>query len=118
MVESLKKEIVSCTLCLPHLAHGVRPVVQLSQKAKIAIAGQAPGRVVHETGVPFNDKSGDRLRDWLGVTRNQFYDPDLFAIVPWAFAIRARANLVIYRHAQNVAPRGTIGFFAKWASLN
>ncbi|AVX03139.1 uncharacterized protein MXMO3_00595 [Maritalea myrionectae] len=85
MVESLKKEIAACTLCMPHLAHGVRPVVQLSQKAKIAIAGQAPGRVVHETGLPFNDKSGDRLREWLGVTRDQFYDPDLFAIVPMGF---------------------------------
>lgn len=85
MVETLKQEIAACTLCKPHLAHGVRPVVQLSNVAKIAIAGQAPGRIVHETGVPFNDKSGDRLREWLGVTRDQFYNPDLFAIVPMGF---------------------------------
>ncbi|WP_424984146.1 uracil-DNA glycosylase family protein [Maritalea sp. S77] len=85
MVECLKKEIAACTLCLPHLAHGVRPVVQLSKRAKIAIAGQAPGRVVHETGVPFNDQSGDRLREWLGVDRDQFYNPDLFAIVPMGY---------------------------------
>lgn len=85
MVETLKQEIAACTLCKPHLTHGVRPVVQLSNVAKIAIAGQAPGRIVHETGVPFNDKSGDRLREWLGVTRDQFYNPDLFAIVPMGF---------------------------------
>ncbi len=53
--------------------------------ARILIAGQAPGLRVHETGLPFNDRSGDRLRDWLGVTREEFYDPALFAIVPMGF---------------------------------
>lgn len=85
MVELLKQEIAACTLCAPYLAHGVRPVVQLSGTAKIAIAGQAPGRIVHETGVPFDDQSGDRLRNWLGVTKEQFYNPDLFAITPMGF---------------------------------
>ena len=60
--------ILSCTLCKDQLPHGVRPVVQIHPEARILIAGQAPGRVVHESGVPFDDLSGDRLRQWLGLT--------------------------------------------------
>jgi len=81
-VTSLLAEVRACTLCAPHLPLGPRPVLQLNPAARILIAAQAPGRKVHETGVPFNDASGDRLRLWLGVSREQFYDPRLFAIVP------------------------------------
>lgn len=68
--------------CLPHEP---RPVAVLSRRARILIAGQAPGLRVHESGLPFNDASGDRLRAWLGVSREEFYDPDRFAIVPMGF---------------------------------
>ncbi|WP_373187618.1 uracil-DNA glycosylase family protein [Halopseudomonas sp.] len=61
---------------------GPRPVVQLDPQARILIVGQAPGRKVHESGIPFDDASGARLRDWLGVTREVFYDCAQFAIVP------------------------------------
>ncbi|MDH3225037.1 MAG: uracil-DNA glycosylase family protein, partial [Gemmatimonadota bacterium] len=81
----LLKEIQGCTLCLAHLPHGVRPVVQLDPRARILIAGQAPGRRVHESGVPFDDPSGDRLRDWLGLDRKTFYDPASVAILPMGF---------------------------------
>jgi uracil-DNA glycosylase len=81
-VASLLAEVRACTLCAPYLPLGPRPVLQLDPAARILIAAQAPGRKVHETGVPFNDASGDRLRSWLGVSREQFYDPALFAIVP------------------------------------
>lgn len=67
------------------LPHEPRPVVVASSTARVLIAGQAPGLRVHETGIPFNDRSGDRLRDWLGVSRAAFYDPDNFAIVPMGF---------------------------------
>jgi uracil-DNA glycosylase len=77
--------IHNCTLCTDELAHGVRPVLQIHPKAKILIAGQAPGRVVHETGIPFDDQSGDRLRQWLGLTKDQFYNPELVAILPMSF---------------------------------
>ena len=83
--DAVVKDISACDICAPHLPHGVRPVLQPSPTAKILIAGQAPGRLVHETGVPFNDPSGDRLREWLGVTNEQFYDPAHFAIVPMGF---------------------------------
>lgn len=80
--EPLPAEARACTICAPHLPLGPRPVFQIHPKARILLVGQAPGRKVHETGIPFNDASGDRLRRWLGVTREQFYDETLFAILP------------------------------------
>jgi uracil-DNA glycosylase len=67
------------------LAHEPNPVCVLSPAARIVICGQAPGIRVHDTGLPFNDPSGVRLRDWLGVDRETFYDPGKFAIVPMGF---------------------------------
>ena len=81
----LLKEVRACTICSPALPHGVRPVLQAGSDARILIAGQAPGRRVHESGVPFDDPSGDRLRDWLGVTREEFYDASKIAILPMGF---------------------------------
>lgn len=81
----LLSQVRACTICAPHLPHGVRPVLQLHPRARILIAGQAPGRRVHESGVPFEDASGDRLRDWMGVTREVFYDPEQVAILPMGF---------------------------------
>jgi len=75
----------NCTICAPYLDDGVRPVLQVNPKARILIAGQAPGRKVHESGVPFDDASGDRLRDWLGISREDFYNPQKIAILPMGF---------------------------------
>ena len=83
--DSLRSDIRACTICEPHLPHGVRPVVQAHPDAKILIAGQAPGRKVHETGIPFDDPSGNRLRDWMGISRTTFYDDTKIAIVPMGF---------------------------------
>lgn len=82
---SLLAEVRACTLCAEHLPLGPRPVLQLRASARILIAGQAPGKKVHETGVPFNDPSGDRLRAWLGLSREVFYDAERVAIVPMGF---------------------------------
>jgi uracil-DNA glycosylase len=82
---ALLADIRSCTACAQHLPMGPRPVVQVHPSARILIAAQAPGRKVHETGIPFNDASGDRLRDWLGLSRDTFYNPKLVAIVPMGF---------------------------------
>ena len=84
-LETLLAEVRACNLCAQHLPHGVRPVVQLHAKARILIVSQAPGRKVHATGVPFDDASGDRLRHWMGVTREVFHDPHQTAILPMAF---------------------------------
>lgn len=78
-------EIRACHLCANHLPMGPRPIVQFSAKSRIVVIGQAPGVRVHTSGVPWDDPSGNELRRWLGVTKEQFYDPDLFALVPMGF---------------------------------
>ena len=83
--KSLIADVRGCTICEPHLSHGVRPVLQIDLKSRVLIAGQAPGRRVHESGVPFDDPSGERLRDWMGVAREVFYDPRQLAILPMGF---------------------------------
>ena len=81
----LLESVRECRLCEKSLPLGPRPVLQINPRAKILIAGQAPGRRVHESGIPFDDASGDRLRDWLGVSSEVFYDPTRFAILPMGF---------------------------------
>lgn len=85
-------QIRQCDLCQEILPLGPRPVVQAASSAKILIAGQAPGTRVHETGIPFDDPSGKRLRDWLGVDSKQFYDSSQFAIIPMAFCYPGRGK--------------------------
>lgn len=82
---SLVRRIRDCRICEKDLKLGPRPIVQLHPDAKILIAGQAPGSRVHETGVPFDDPSGDRLRDWLGIDKDAFYDEKRIALLPMGF---------------------------------
>ena len=89
-LDHLRKEIAGCSLCRDApigapMPHAPRPVVRLSSTARICVAGQAPGIRVHETGIPFNDPSGDRLRQWMGIDRTLFYDESKVAIVPMGF---------------------------------
>ena len=77
--------ISKCTICAHDLPHNPRPVFAVSASSKIVIIGQAPGSIVHKTGVPWDDKSGDNLRDWMGVTKEVFYDVENFAIIPMGF---------------------------------
>ena len=81
----LQRDVRACTLCAEYLPLGPRPVLQISRTARILIAGQAPGRKVHASGIPFDDASGDRLRDWLGLDRETFYDAGRVAIFPMGF---------------------------------
>lgn len=81
----LLREIRACTLCEAHLPLGPRPVLRASATARLLIVGQAPGTKVHATGIPWNDASGKRLREWLGMTPEQFYDEAAIAIVPMGF---------------------------------
>ncbi|MFC3168898.1 uracil-DNA glycosylase family protein [Paracoccus fontiphilus] len=87
---SLEHSITACRLCAPRFAdtataHEPRPVVWFRPGARILVVGQAPGMRVHRSGRPFTDRSGDRLRDWMGVDQSIFYDRDRIAIVPMAF---------------------------------
>jgi len=84
-LHALLADIHACRLCEARLQDGPRPVLQASASSRLLIVSQAPGRKVHATGIPFNDVSGDRLRDWLGVGRDMFYDAQRIAIVPMGF---------------------------------
>jgi uracil-DNA glycosylase len=84
-LNSLLAEVGRCQLCADNLPLGPNPVLQCSASAKILLAGQAPGSKVHGSGIPFDDPSGNRLRDWLGVSREVFYDASMIAILPMGF---------------------------------
>jgi uracil-DNA glycosylase len=81
----LLAKIRRCRLCAGTIPEPIRPVLQLHPEARILVAGQAPGKKVQASGIPFDDASGERLRDWMGVTRETFYDPAQIAILPMAF---------------------------------
>jgi uracil-DNA glycosylase len=82
MLRTLIRQARECRVCAPHLPLGPRPVFLVGKGARLMIVGQAPGRRVHETGIPWNDPSGDQLRAWLRMDRAQFYDARRVAIVP------------------------------------
>jgi len=84
-MEELLAQIRDCRVCQEHLPLGPRPIVAADAGSRIAIIGQAPGLKVHQSGVPWDDPSGKLLRTWLGVGEAQFYDPELFALVPMGF---------------------------------
>ncbi len=81
----LLAEIARCTICAEHLPHGPRPVLRAHPDARVLVVGQAPGRRVHESGIPFDDPSGVRLREWMGIDADVFYDEKQVAIVPMGF---------------------------------
>jgi uracil-DNA glycosylase len=84
-MNALLREISKCTVCAKFLPHGPRPVLAASAQSRIVIIGQAPGRKVHASGVPWKDQSGDTLRAWLGVDAATFYDTARFALMPMGF---------------------------------
>ena len=81
----IEVEVKACRHCELALPHGPRPVIQVDSRAKILIAGQAPGSKVHASGIPFDDASGDRLREWMGLDKSLFYNPEQIAILPMGF---------------------------------
>lgn len=89
-LQSLLTEIRACRVCEAHLPLGPRPVLRASATARIAIVGQAPGTKVHETGIPWNDASGKRLRQWLALAPEVFYDESRIAILPTGFCYPGR----------------------------
>ena len=91
-ITELLDKVRACEVCAYKLPMGPRPVLQIGAEARILIAGQAPGRKVHETGIPFDDPSGNTLRDWLGIDRATFYDQERIAILPMAFCYPGRGR--------------------------
>jgi len=84
-MEKLLARIYKCTECAKFLEFGPRPIVSASVNSKIVVIGQAPGSVVHRTGIPWDDKSGDNLRNWMGISTEDFYDAEKVAIIPMGF---------------------------------
>jgi len=130
----------ACRVCAEHLPHGPRPVLQIDRAARVLVIGQAPGAKVHASGVPWSDRSGERLRAWMGIDETAFYDARRIAIVPvglcypgraasgdrpprrecaplWLDPLRARLpdvalTLLVGRHAQAHVLRGTASLSA------
>ncbi|MGQ0698692.1 MAG: uracil-DNA glycosylase family protein [Panacagrimonas sp.] len=90
--DRLVGEIRACTACRDHLPLGPRPIVRLGATAQLLIIGQAPGTKVHASGVPWDDASGERLRDWMNVDRDRFYDESRIAIMPMGFCYPGRGK--------------------------
>ena len=84
-MEKLLRQIRNCKECENHLKEGVNPIIAASLNSKIIIIGQAPGRIVHNTSIPWNDKSGDNLRNWLDIDKLTFYNADIIALMPMGF---------------------------------
>ena len=84
-LDALLDEIAACRACAPELPHEPRPVVRVSPATRLLICGQAPGRRVHESGLPFDDPSGDRIRSWMGVDRDTFYGDGRIGVAAMAF---------------------------------
>ena len=92
MLEQLLKKVRQCRACEPHLPLGANPVIRAHSSARILIIGQAPGTRVHATSIPWNDPSGDRLRMWMGINKDTFYDESQIAIMPMGFCYPGKAN--------------------------
>lgn len=110
--DDLMAQIRACTLCAGQLPQAPRPVLQVSPEARILIVGQAPGRRAHGSGCPFDDPSGDRLRQWMGLSREQFYDPARVAIVPIGFCYPGRGRAGDLPPRPECAPRWQAALFA------
>lgn len=91
-IDDLRQRIAACTICAAHLPLGPRPVARFSATARILIIGQAPGTKVHASGVPWDDDSGNRLRDWLGIDKATFYDEARVAQMPMGFCYPGKAS--------------------------
>ena len=92
MLDTLLEDIRACAHCAKELPHAPRPVLQAHKAARLRIIGQAPGRKVHESGVPWSDKSGERLRRWLGMTEEVFYDPKKVALIGMGLCYPGKAK--------------------------
>lgn len=127
-MKTLLTEIRRCQICAEALDHKPRPILSVHKNSKIVIIGQAPGSVVHRTGIPWDDKSGDNLRRWMDVDKAQFYDEKLMGIIPMGFCYPGKAksgdlpprkecaptwHSQLFEHLQNVELTLLIGKYAQ-----
>lgn len=105
-MDDLLKEICQCKLCALHLPNEPRPILSASPKSKIAIIGHSPGRVVHKLGTPWGDASGDRLRSWMVLPKNNFIKRIILPLYQWVFATLEPVNQATYHLEKNVLLNG------------
>ena len=117
-LETLLTAVRDCRECEAHLPLGPRPVLRAGATARILVVGQAPGVRVHTTGIPWGDPSGERLRTWMGVDKDVFYDESRIAIIPWVIVIQAGETAVICRRAVNSRRCGSIICWPSCRGLN
>jgi len=91
-MQDLKEPVIACNHCASVLPLGPRPVIRINPTCRVLIIGQAPGRKVHASGIPWDDRSGKELRRWLGVSVDQFYDESLMSILPMGFCYPGRGE--------------------------
>ena len=103
---SLIQQIRHCTECAGQLPLGPKPVFQFGADAPILLVSQAPGTAAHSSGMPFDDPSGDRLRRWLGVTPDSFYNPENFSLLPMGFCYPGKGKGAICRRDPNAPNAG------------
>jgi uracil-DNA glycosylase len=127
-MDKLIREISKCDICAPDLEYGARPVLAASSKSKIVIIGQAPGAIVHRTGIPWDDQSGNNLRKWLKIDNETFYNTGEVALLPMGFCYPGKGKSgdlpprpecaplwheVLFRHMQQVRLILLIGKYAQ-----
>jgi len=112
-MQKLLSEIKNCSICSEHLPLGPNPVVRFNQSSKIIIIGQAPGTAVHKSSIPWDDPSGKRLRQWLNVSDEEFYNPDNFGIIPMGFCYPGKGKSGDLAPRKECAPKWHPTIFEK-----
>lgn len=113
----LLSDIKNCNSCEKLLEFGLNPVMAASVKSKLVIIGQAPGRIVHQTGIPWNDKSGDNLRNWLGINKETFYNADKVALIPMGFCYPGKGKTGDLPPREECAPLWHKKLFEKMSNV-
>jgi len=116
-MDTLLTEIGKCTHCAEFLGHDPRPVLSASKQCRMAIIGQAPGAVVHKTGIPWDDKSGQNLREWLSIDTETFYDKSRVALIPMGFCYPGKGKSGDLPPRPECAPKWHDAVFAEMEKL-
>ena len=117
-MEDLLAEVRQCVVCAESLGHEPRPVLAAHRQSKIAIIGQAPGAVVHRSGVPWDDKSGENLRRWMEIDKSIFYDEKQIALIPMGFCYPGKGKAEICLHERSARPSGISRCLRGWNNSN
>jgi uracil-DNA glycosylase len=117
-MEELLATIRACKECESHLDLGPNPILAASRKSRIIIIGQAPGRIVHHSGIPWDDKSGDNLRKWCNLNKETFYGPHQVALIPMGFCYPGKGRTGDKPRARSARRYGMPGYCRRCPALN